>query len=196
MNEQNGYNDCAFQEIQQYQPPRPMGWYNAYKIISLIFGIIGCIGLLVSLASTVIFAFLGNVSVPLPDSDIANAQAACRVLNIIMLPSLVVSIVSVILSFTIYGGLSKYRKSGLIAIYIEAGWNVLAQLLMIPLLSWFFNELMHYSTTFDTATTLTQNDINVVIAFFTGACIVGALINAALYTLNVLYFRKRKDVFK
>ena len=207
MDEQNGYQGYSFQGAQQYQPqyqpnmqyqpPHPMRWYNAYKIISLIFGILGTISAFMTLIMTVGFSFIGNMDVSgMPGSEGMELQMLFRIMSIIMIPSLVISLVSVVLHYVIYRGLSMYRKRGLIAIYIEAGWNVISQLAMLPLVRYYIIELMNFINAADPAVTMAQFEIDIMMTTVTLSCIIGALINGALYTINAIYFHKRKDVFK
>jgi len=195
------YQQPQMQYQQQPQPQqftRPMRWYKAYKIISLIQGILDSIGVFSLLIMVLIFSVFGSFvtsSMQLAEG-VLEMQMLLRAMNIIMWPSLVITIVSMILAYTIYSGLKSYRRKGLIAVYIQAVWNILAPLIIIPVMYFYMHELFSFINFLDPSVVIDKAIIDIVVTGVAVGCIIGAMITAVLYTINAIYFRKRKDVFR
>jgi|GEM_PF-2757250 len=180
------------QPYQQYQIPRPMGWYNAYKVIALIMGILGCISTFFMLVFTFILTAVGTSSDP---SIPYEVQAIFGMLSSFMWPILLSSILAIVLNFVIYSGLKSYRRHGLIAIYIQTACMIVIPLFSMFLLRGFMDDMTSFIYSIDPRA---ARDMSIDTMYSTSmiSSVFSMLFYGALYTLNAVYFHKRKDVFR
>jgi|GEM_PF-4294675 len=189
--------------IQPQEPKRPLRWYHTYKVLSLIFGIAGSFVVLFLAFFAVAVTIADPVEVSGYTAELAasgiNIYSVIEAIRIFVYASVGIALVSVIISYMIFGGLNARRRIGLGAVRIQAVWYTLVPLLEAGLLFFLINEA--YSLTLDILkfykiVGFILPTIDAIFWIFAALGVAGALVHASIFMFNVKYFNKRKNVFK
>ena len=167
-----------------------MKWYNAYKIIMLVMGILSAFNAF----GIVVYSLLCLVSGAMND---ASVQAMSSAMLSVSVQMGILQIISMAVFFLSYYAIKKYKSWTVTLMYVQNVWFPLAFILFIPIMITYMSKLMAFASmdveSFeDLQRVVMVNDIVkaviIIIGIFIAVAVGGALVP------NTIYFRKRKHM--